>query len=176
MKTNVKNANKAGKGVSVLNIKSEKVSTKKFDAKNAETVTPIEEVKEEKPQAVEVLPTPPQETEPQKAITEKPQEVTPTEQKSLTLEELKDVAAQLFYLQEKHSKVTEKRSLLNQFAIKHDEQNATVIVKDANGMEFRSSSPKTVGKLLEFWKEEFDEAKQALEVKMKGMFLENSVI
>jgi len=89
--------------------------------------------------------------------TEKVKEII-TEKKQPTLQELKSRATIVYLLQEKHTKLSEKRTSLDRFAIKHDEDNASAMVTDAHGEEFKSASPKTIGKLIEFWKEEFDEA------------------
>lgn len=96
-------------------------------------------------------------------------------QNKISLEELSEVVPTLFYLHEKRNEIATKRANLNHFAIAHDDNNATVIVRDANGMEFKSSSPKTIEKLIEFWKEEFDNAKTAVDKKLQSLFIDTSV-
>jgi len=87
-----------------------------------------------------------------------------------TLQQLKDRAAIVFLLQEKHTKLSEKRTSLDKFTITHEKDNATATVADMNGLEFKSSSPKTIGKLIEFWKAEFDEAISEVENELKKAF------
>lgn len=97
----------------------------------------------------------------------------PTEEKKVkepTLQELKDRATIVYLLQEKHTKLIEKRSSLDRFAIKHENDNAEITVTDASGEEFHSSSPKTIAKLIEFWKEEFNEAITEVENNLKKVF------
>ena len=100
------------------------------------------------------------------AETPKPQE----EKKAPTLADLKNRATIVFLLQEKHTKLSEKRASLDKFTITHEKDNATAIVEDVNGLEFKSSSPKTIGKLIEFWKAEFDEAINEVESELKKAF------
>ena len=102
----------------------------------------------------------------QQAETPKPQE----EKKTPTLAELKNLANIVFLLQEKHTKLSEKRASLDKFTITHERDNATATVADVNGLEFKSSSPKTIGKLIEFWKAEFDEAISEIEIELKKAF------
>jgi len=92
------------------------------------------------------------------------------EKKEPTLQELKSRATVVYLLQEKHTKLTEKRASLDRFEIKHDEDNAFAIVTDAHGEEFRSASPKTIGKLIEYWKSEFDEAISEVEAELIKTF------
>ncbi len=92
------------------------------------------------------------------------------EPKEPTLQELKDRATIVYLLQEKHNKLLEKRASLDRFAIKHDDDNARITVEDATGEEFHSSSPKTIAKLIEFWKEEFNDAINEVETNLKKVF------
>lgn len=113
---------------------------------------------------------------------QKPKEVKPKEvklkevvkkevvKKEPTLQELKNRATIIHLLDEKHTKLTAKRSSLDSFRIKHESENAQIVVTDANGEEFKSSSPKTIGKLIGFWKEEFDEAITEIENEIKTQF------
>ena len=164
----------AGKG-SVLVVKaSNTAKDKKFDAALAQTITPepIEEKDAEKPQEAPQPVAP----DPQPQLTEeKPQEVATiskeVEKPTPTMEEIKDVAQTLYLLQDKHTKLIEKRQALKKFDISHDTENVKVSIKDANGLEFKSSSPKTIAKLLEFWDEEFNDAQKAVESKIKELFL-----
>jgi hypothetical protein len=102
-----------------------------------------------------------------KAKEVKPKEVV---KKEPTLQELKNRATIIHLLDEKHTKLTAKRSSLDTFRIKHESENAQIVVTDANGEEFKSSSPKTIGKLIGFWKEEFDEAITEIEIEIKNQF------
>lgn len=108
---------------------------------------------------------------------QKPKEVKPKEvklkevvKKEPTLQELKNRATIIHLLDEKHTKLTAKRSSLDSFRIKHESENAQIVVTDANGEEFKSSSPRTISKVLEFWKEEFDEAITEIENEIKIQF------
>ena len=92
------------------------------------------------------------------------------EKKEPTLQELKNRATLIHLLDEKHTKLTAKRSSLDRFIIKHESENAQIVVTDANGEEFKSSSPRTIGKVLEFWKQEFDEAITEIENEIKIQF------
>ena len=102
----------------------------------------------------------------------KDQEAKPAEveKKIPTLQDLKNRATVLHLLNERHTKLTDKRSSLDKFELKHDENNATITVTDATGEEFTSNSPKSVAQLIEFWKCEFDEAIEAIEQKMAETF------
>lgn len=107
----------------------------------------------------------------------KPKEVKPKEvklkevvKKEPTVQDLKNRATIIHLLDEKHTKLTAKRSSLDTFRIKHESENAQIVVTDANGEEFKSSSPKTIGKLIEFWKAEFDEAITEIEAEIKNQF------
>ena len=173
----VKAAKVAG-GKTVLSVKADNNVSKKFDANQAKTIEaePIEEVKAEETPQEQPHTTPEiQPTEAPTPTTEKKQELAPVEaverKRIPTMQELKDCATTLYLLQDKHTKLLEKRSSLNKFAITHEKENAEVVVTDANGEEFTSRSPKTIAKLIEFWKEEFDEAIQAVEEELKKMFL-----
>ena len=100
-----------------------------------------------------------------------PKEETKDEQQKIpTLQELKDRATILFLLQEKHTKLTEKRTSLDRFTITHEKENAKVTIEDVNGLVFKSSSPKTIAKLIEFWKLEFQEAISEIEKELKNGF------
>jgi len=98
------------------------------------------------------------------------QKPTAEVRKMPTLEELKNRATIIHLLSEKHDELTKKRNSLNKFTIAHESDNATVIVRDVNGLKFESTSPKTIGKLLEFWKEEFDDAIREIEEKLRTEF------
>lgn len=182
-----KTANVAGKR-NVLSVKANNATTgKKFNSKDAEVViaVPVEETKaEEKPQAIaNEVPTAKQENQPQevtpsetKEITAQPEtkEVTTTqgeEKRVPTMEELKQCADTLYLLKEKHTKIQQKRADLSKFEISHENSNATIIIRDANGLEFQSSSPKTISKVLESWELDFKEAQTSLEKRLKDLFL-----
>jgi hypothetical protein len=86
------------------------------------------------------------------------------------IEELKNRALTLHLLKTKHDSLTEKRTRLEHFAIVHDQNNAQILIRDANGEEFKSSSPKSIKKLIEFWKEEFAEVIEEIETDMFNIF------
>lgn len=89
------------------------------------------------------------------------------EKQVLTIDDLKNRASLMVVLSEKHSLLLEKKRSLERFAISHDKNNASILVVDATGEEFKSSSPKTVGKLIEFWKQEFAEAISEVETSLR---------
>lgn len=105
------------------------------------------------------------------SITEgkKDQEQTPSipVHKELTVLDLKTRATIIHLLSEKHTMLSTKRASLDTFTVKHDDENAVITVRDANGEEFKSSSPKTVKKLVEFWKDEFDEKIEEIENELR---------
>jgi hypothetical protein len=94
----------------------------------------------------------------------------PAELKSLPIEDLKNRAIALALLNQKHDGLTEKRKRLERFAIVHEHENAQIRVTDANGEEFVSNSPKSIARLIDFWKEEFREAIEESETQIKAMF------
>lgn len=85
----------------------------------------------------------------------------------LSVTDLKSRATVIHLLSEKHTTLTAKRASLDTFTVKHDDENAVITVRDANGEEFKSSSPKTIKKLVEFWKEEFDEKIAEIESELR---------
>lgn len=89
------------------------------------------------------------------------------EVKPLTIDELKRKAELLTRYAQKHGELTEKRKQVENFIISHDKETATVMVHDAQGEVFQSNSPKTIGKLIEFWLEEFTSAINETESKMR---------
>lgn len=80
-----------------------------------------------------------------------------------TIEEIKRRNDVLTRLVVRHENLTEKRRMVENFQISHDRDTASVLVSDANGEHFQSNSPKTISKLIEFWKAEFNEAIAELE-------------
>lgn len=89
------------------------------------------------------------------------------QQQPPTIEELKRKAELLTRFAQKHSELIEKRKQVENFKISHDSDTATVMVHDAKGEVFNSNSPKTIGRLIEFWFEEFTEAIQNIEKQMR---------
>ena len=87
--------------------------------------------------------------------------------KPLTIDELKRKVELLTRYAQKHGELTEKRKQVENFIISHDKETATVMVHDAQGEVFQSNSPKTIGKLIEFWLEEFTTAISETESKMR---------
>jgi hypothetical protein len=96
--------------------------------------------------------------------------VIPAGTKITTIEELKNRATVLTLLNRKHDELTEKIKRLERFSIVHDTSNARITVVDASGEEFESGSPKSIAKLIDFWKEEFSDAITENEEKMKALF------
>lgn len=96
-------------------------------------------------------------------------EFTPVQEqpKVQTIDELKRKAELLTRFAQKHSDLIEKRKQVENFKISHDNDTATVLVHDAKGEVFNSNSPKTIGKLIEFWLEEFAEAIERIETQMR---------
>lgn len=89
------------------------------------------------------------------------------EPKPLTLAEIKRKNEVLSRLMERHENLSEKRKRVENFKLSHDRDTANVLVTDANGEEFQSNSPKTIGKLIEFWMKEFNEALGELEKEIR---------
>ena len=87
--------------------------------------------------------------------------------KPLTIEEIKRKSEVLSRLAAKYDLLQEKRRRVENFKISHDHDSASVQVSDAHGEVFESNSPKTIGKLLEFWFAEFSEAIQETENQMR---------
>lgn len=96
-----------------------------------------------------------------KATAEKATEVKATAR--LTINEIKRKNEILTRLTERHDRLSGKLNRLENFAISHDRELATVKVTDSRGEEFKSNSPKTIKKLIEFWKTEFNDAIAELE-------------
>ena len=84
-----------------------------------------------------------------------------------SIEEIKRKSEVLSRLSVKWDSLNEKRRRVEDFAISHDGDTASVRVRDAQGELFESNSPKTIGKLIEFWKEEFAEAINSVEKEMR---------
>lgn len=87
--------------------------------------------------------------------------------KMQTIEDIKRKSEVLTRLSKKYDDLQEKRKRVENFQISHDTDSASVQVYDANGEAFESHSPKTIGKLIQFWMEEFTEAIAETEKKMR---------
>ncbi|MBD8349354.1 hypothetical protein [Dysgonomonas sp. HGC4] len=179
-------ANVAGRK-SVLSVKANTVNTgKKFNPKDAEEITPlaVDQPTEEKLQetAAETSVST-QENQTQEVATPENNEIAATqaetkevtthqeeEKRVPTIEELKVCANNLFSLQEKHTNLLKKRADLSKFTISHDDSNAIIIIRDANGLEFKSPSRRTIAKVLESWDADFKDAQITVEEKMKEIF------
>jgi hypothetical protein len=118
---------------------------------NAED-TASEEVKPQEVKAPEAT------TEPAPVIEAKPVQ---------SIEDIKRKSEVLNRLTVKWDTLTEKRRKVENFAISHDGDTSSAIVRDAHGEVFESNSPKTIGKLIEFWKAEFSEAIANVEKEMR---------
>ena len=84
-----------------------------------------------------------------------------------SIEDIKRKSEVLSRLAVKWDTLAEKRRRVENFAISHDEDTASAIIRDAQGEVFESNSPKTIGKLIEFWKAEFSEAIANVEKEMR---------
>ncbi len=87
--------------------------------------------------------------------------------KTLTIEEIKRKSEVLSRLAAKYDQLQEKRKQVENFKLSHDKDSTLVRVLDASGEAFESSSPKTIGKLLDFWFEEFTEGLKETENQMR---------
>ena len=85
----------------------------------------------------------------------------------LSIEDIKRKSEVLSRLSVKWDSLAEKRRRVENFAISHDGDTASAIIRDAQGEVFESNSPKTIGKLIEFWKSEFSEAIANVEMEMR---------
>ena len=84
-----------------------------------------------------------------------------------SIEDNKRKSEVLSRLAVKWDTLAEKRRRVENFAISHDGDTASAIVRDSQGEVFESNSPKTIGKLIEFWKSEFSEAIANVEMEMR---------
>ena len=107
---------------------------------------------------------------------EQPKEATPiapeqaAEPKTIappTIEDIKRKAELLTRLSKKYDDLISKLHRVEDFVISHDQETASVKVRDAMNFTFESNSPKTIGKLIEFWKDEFSEAIKETEKQMR---------
>ena len=73
-------------------------------------------------------------------------------------------------LNQKHDSLTEKMKRLERFSIVHEKENAQIQIVDAKGEEFESNSPKSISKLIEFWKDEFKEAINEVETEIRKVY------
>ena len=89
------------------------------------------------------------------------------EKKTLTIDEIKRKNEVLRRLTAKYDDVSLKLWRIENFKISADRETATVLVTDAGGEEFQSNSPKTIGKLIEFWTDEFKNALAELEKEIR---------
>lgn len=116
----------------------------------------------------------PQEEETEKDKTQQVEELKPAEQLPietakplLTIEEIKRKNEVLRRLTAKYDALQGKRERVENFEISHDQDTASVTVSDATGEVFESNSPKTIGKLIEFWKDEFNTAISEIEKEIR---------
>ena len=102
-----------------------------------------------------------------------PEEVKPIQTEAITekpvqsIEDIKRKSEVLSRLTVKWDALNEKRKRVENFAISHDGDTAAVRVFDASGEVFESNSPKTINKLVEFWKAEFTETLENVEKEMR---------
>ncbi len=98
---------------------------------------------------------------------------TPTTQKEPkkpTIEEIKNRATIIHLLQNKHTQLVEKLNSLKRFDVEHDKENVCATIEDASGLNFTSSSPKTIKLVLESWQKDFEDAICETEQKLKDAF------
>jgi hypothetical protein len=157
MKSNSATAQKAQEVIPTMTI-VEKTATAKtanvINFKASAEDTTSEEVKPQEVKAPEAT------TEPTPAPVA---EVKPVQ----SIEDIKRKSEVLNRLTVKWDTLTEKRRKVENFAISHDGDTSSAIVRDAHGEVFESNSPKTIGKLIEFWKAEFSEAIANVEKEMR---------
>lgn len=91
-----------------------------------------------------------------------------SEKKALTIEEIKRKNEVITRLTTKYDQLSEKKRKVENFKLSYEEDTAHAIVRDANGEVFESSSPKTIGKLLEFWLAEFSAAIAETETELQA--------
>lgn len=146
-------------------------TARKSDAENANGIQLANEEKETEQKFLVVSMKKEQEQIKDVPITE---EFYPTEQGKIeqvkpqpTIEEIKRKNEILRRLTAKYDVLQEKRQRVENFEISHDQDTASVTVSDATGEVFESNSPKTIGKLIEFWKEEFNSALLELEKEIR---------
>ena len=89
------------------------------------------------------------------------------ETKVLTIDDIKRKNEVLRRLTAKYDTLQDKRRKVENFKISHDTDTASVTVSDATGEVFESNSPKTIGKLIEFWTEEFNNALAEVEKEIR---------
>ena len=134
---------KEGVSTQVINLKAAAEEAQEVKAEKTPEPLPVQEVKPEaKPEPIQ-----------EKAV--------------LSIEDIKRKNEVLSRLTAKWDALAEKRRRVENFAISYDTDTANVIVRDANGEVFDSNSPKTIGKLIEFWKSEFSEAIAQVEKEMR---------
>lgn len=105
------------------------------------------------------------EATPQEVKAEQPTPVKPSPVQSI--EEIKRKSEVLSRLTAKWDSLIEKRKRIENFAISHDGDTASAIIKDAHGEIFESNSPRTISRLIEFCNDEFTEAIAKVEKEMR---------
>ena len=143
---------------------NQNTTARKSDAKNADGI--LSKVNDDR---ILVVSMKPEQAEVPNAEKLKLSEQEPTEKAKsiLTIEEIKRKNEVLRRLTAKYDALQEKRERVENFEISHDQDTASVTVSDATGEVFESNSPKTIGKLVEFWKEEFSTALIELEKEIR---------
>ena len=105
--------------------------------------------------------------EPQAEQVQEQQQTVIVEKPVQSIEDIKRKSEVLSRLTAKWDRLAEKRRRVENFSISHDGDTASAIIRDAQGEVFESNSPKTIGQLIEFWKEEFSEAIAQVEKEMR---------
>jgi len=152
------------KSAKVINFKAsaEEVPSEEVKAE----VLPVEQVQETTPIIEEKAV---QETAPITEVkaAQEPAPIIILEKPVQSIEEIKRKSEVLSRLTAKWDRLVEKRRRIENFSISHDGDTASAIIRDAQGEVFESNSPKTIGKLIEFWNVEFSEAIAAVEKDMR---------
>ena len=92
-----------------------------------------------------------------------------TAHKPLTLDELTERAEKLNLLRIKLEDIKEKRKQLQAFQISHDEKNAQLTIVDATGQRITTSSPTSIGQVINIWGSELDAHLSNVETSMRAI-------
>ena len=92
-----------------------------------------------------------------------------TGRKSLSLDELTEKAEKLNLLRVKLEDIKDKRKQLQAFQISHDEKNAQLTIVDATGQKISTSSPTSIGQVIDIWGSELDAHLSNVEKSMRAI-------
>ncbi len=85
----------------------------------------------------------------------------------LTFQELRDKGKTLFMLGDKWEEVKGKQEQLRSFRLTHQNEQAKIVLSDAEGRTFASSNPKAIAKFIEFCSEQFENTLSELETEIR---------